>query len=287
MTELAFHETGSRGQPTIVFLHGVGNTAAMWDKLAAALPDYHCLAPDLPGHGASRALRWQSRSDTARRIAALIEARATSGRAHVVGLSLGGSVALELLTTRPDLLNRVIVDGCGALPSAVTGPMKLGVAAISPFLRFGVVARAIGRTFGISAGPGLDEFVAQIQSVDAGSFRRAFAHANETRITNALLAAPCPTLLVAGERELRHVRQSNRVLAERMPAAEARMVLGVGHGWGPVQLPDAHRRMVKAWLKGTPLPPELHVETIGLPARDGLPVTNSANGTTAGRGRSG
>ena len=162
----------------------------------------------------------------------------------------------------------MIVDGCGALPSAVTGPMKLGVAAISPFLRFGVVARAIGRAFGISAGPGLDEFVAQIQAADARSFRRAFAHANETRITNALLAAPCPTLLVAGERELRQVRQSNRVLAERMPAAEARMVPGVGHGWGPVQLPDAHRRMVEAWLKGTPLPSELHAETIGLPARE-------------------
>lgn len=270
MTKLAVRATGSRGHPTIVFLHGVGNTGQMWDKLAAALEEYHCLAPDLPGHGGSRDLRWQSRQDTARRVAALIEERATGGRAHVVGLSLGGSIALELLATRPELLDRVIVDGCAALPSAVIGPMKLGVAAISPFLRFSVVAKAIGRAFGIAPGPGLDEFVAQIHAADARSFRRAFADANDTRITPGLLAAPCPTLLVAGERELRHVRQSNRVLAERMPTAAARVVPGAGHGWGSIQLPDVYRRMVEAWLAGTPLPPELVVEAIGLPAQAGV-----------------
>jgi pimeloyl-ACP methyl ester carboxylesterase len=272
VTELAIRETGTRGQPTVVLLHGVGNTGSMWAGLAAALPGYHCLAPDLPGHGGSRELRWQSRGDTARRIADLIEARATGGRAHLVGLSLGGSVALELLATRPELLDRVIVDGCAVLPSAMIGPMKLGVAAISPLLRFGIVARAIGRALGISPGPGLEDFVAQIQAADPRSFRRAFADANDIRITPGLLAAPCPTLLVAGERELRHVRQSNRLLAERMPSAEARMVPGAGHGWGPTQLPDVHRRMVEAWLGGEAPPSELLVETIGLPAGSHIPA---------------
>ena len=286
MTELAVRETGRRGQPTITFLHGVGNAAEMWDKLAAALPQYHCLAPDLPGHGGSRDLRWQSRHDTARRVAALIEERATGGRAHVVGLSLGGSVALELLATRPELLDRVIVDGCAALPSVVIGPMKLGVAAISPFLRYGVVAKAIGRAFGIAPGPGLDAFVAQIRAADPRSFRHAFADANDTRITAALLAAPCPTLLVAGERELRHVRRSNRVLAERMPAAEARFVPGVGHGWGSIQLPDVHREMVEAWLAGTPLPAELVAEKIRLPARPGIFAAGTSRGSGTDRFRS-
>ena len=83
-----------------MLLHGVGNNGSMWSDLMAALPDYHCLAPDLPGHGASRSLRWRRRADTAELVASLIEAEATGGRAHVVGLSLGGSVALELLATR-------------------------------------------------------------------------------------------------------------------------------------------------------------------------------------------
>jgi pimeloyl-ACP methyl ester carboxylesterase len=259
MSELSVRETGERGRQAVVFLHGVGNTGGMWTHLMSSLSNYHCLAPDMPGHGASRSIDWLGRGPTAARIAALIEERA-NGRAHVVGLSLGGSVALELLATRPELLDRVIVDGCAALSSPIIGPLKVGVAAISPLLRFGAVARIIGRAFGIRPGPGLDDFVGQIQAADARSFRRAFADANDVRITPDLLRARCPTLLVAGERELQHVRASNRLLAARMPHAEARMVPGAGHGWGAAQLPELHRAMVEAWLTGSQFPPELRVD---------------------------
>jgi pimeloyl-ACP methyl ester carboxylesterase len=254
---LAVRESGVHGQTTIVLLHGVGNNGSMWSHLVASLPEYHCLVPDLPGHGDSRAFAWRSRAETARMVGELIDARATDGRAHVVGLSLGGSVALELLASRPELLDHVVVDGCAALPSPVIGPMKAGVFAISPLLRFGPVARLIGRAFGVQPGDGLTAFVTQMQAVDPKSFRRAFADANDVRVTPSLLAAPCPTLLVAGERELRHVRASNRLLAERMPHGEARMVPRANHGWGPAQYPDLHRRMIVAWLQDQPLPDEL------------------------------
>jgi pimeloyl-ACP methyl ester carboxylesterase len=197
----------------------------------------------------------------------VIAERATGGRAHVIGLSLGGSVALELLDTCPDVLDHVIVDGCAAIRSPLAAPMKAGVAAISPFLRFGPVAASVGRLFGVRSGKGLDDFVAQMQAVDPRSFRRAFAHANDVGITPGLLAAPCPTLLVAGERELRHVRGSNRLLAERMPRAKARVMPGASHGWGPAQFPDVHQRMVEAWLEDRALPEELVPETAAVDQR--------------------
>lgn len=266
---LAVRSTGSPGRPTIVLLHGVGSNGSMWSGLVSALPGYQCLVPDLPGHGKSRSLPWRSRAHAAALVASLIEAEAAGGRAHVVGLSLGGSVALELLATRPDILDRVIVDGCAALPSRVVGPMTLAVGAIAPFLRFATVSRVVGRAFGVAAGPGLDDFVVQMQAVDPGSFRRAFADANAIRIGAGLLAAPCPTLLVAGEGELGHVRASNRLLARSMPAAEARMMPGAGHGWGPARYPDVHRRMVAAWLEGSELPGELLVDADEAPRAAG------------------
>jgi len=267
VTSLAIREAGDVGLPAVVLLHGVGGNGSMWTDLMAGLPDYHCLAPDLPGHGRSRAIAWTSRAESARLVAQLIEERATGGRAHLVGLSLGGSIALELLATRPDLLGRVIVDGCGVVGSPITGPMKIGVSVISPFLRFAPVSRLIGRAFGVTPGDGLDAFVAQMQAADARSFRRAFADANDIRITPRLLAAPCPTLLVAGERELKDVRASNRLLSERMPHAEARMMPDASHGWGPSQFPDIHLRMVAAWIAGRQLPAELVAETTAV---DGL-----------------
>ena len=263
---LKIRESGKPGQATVVLLHGVGNDGSMWAELMAALADYHCLAPDLPGHGESREIRWESRPTTARLVAEVITERATHGRAHVVGLSLGGSVALELLATRSRLLDRVIVDGCAAVRSPLIGPMKVGVSAISPFLRFAPVARLIGRTFGVEPGQPLQAFVTQMQAADPRSFRRAFADANDMRITASLLAGPCPTLLVAGERELKHVRGSNRLLADRMPRAEAWMMPAANHGWGPAQYPAVYERMVDAWLSGRPLPPELLPETTAIDA---------------------
>lgn len=43
-------------------------------------------------------------------------------------------MAHTLLATRPELLDRVVIDGCGVLPWRGTGLLKLAVAAVSPFL---------------------------------------------------------------------------------------------------------------------------------------------------------
>ena len=51
MTSLAVLEAGAVDLPTVVLLHGVGGNGSMWTDLMAGLPEYHCLAPDLPGHG--------------------------------------------------------------------------------------------------------------------------------------------------------------------------------------------------------------------------------------------
>ena len=74
------------------------------------LADYHCLAPDLPGHGRSGRVPWASLVDTAEQVAGLIEDRVPSRRAHVVGLSLGGAVAHTILARHPKLLDRVVID---------------------------------------------------------------------------------------------------------------------------------------------------------------------------------
>jgi hypothetical protein len=50
-----------------------------------------------------------------------------------------------------------------------------------------------------------------------------------------------------------------------MPNAQARMVPGAKHGWGPAQRPDLHRRMVIAWIEDQPLPEELAFEETPAP----------------------
>jgi len=259
MDYLHVYESGVPGSPAVMFLHGAAVSGRMWSDHMARLSGYHCLAPDLPGFGRSNSLRWRSRFETADQIADIIESRTPARRAHVVGLSLGGSVAHTLLAHRPDLLDRVIVDGAGVLPWRGNGPFTLGLAAIAPFLHLRPVIAALSHAVG-----GLSELdKMDIQRASRRSFLRSWIQANATRITQAEVTASCPTLLVAGERET-VVRTSNAALAALMPNAVARYVPGTGHGWLGSK-PDLHFAMVEAWLAGTRLPDGLVPETVHWP----------------------
>jgi len=263
LTELYVHECGTPGSPAIVFLHADGASGGMWDQHMGRFAGYHCLAPDLPGHGRSSHLPWSSLEDTTQQVVGLIEGRIPARRAHVVGLSLGGVVAHTLLAQRPELLDRVVIDGAGVLPSRGVGLWKLGMALVAPFIHrklvIGLLYRALGGDPGDSAGRAA--FTADLRAVSPSAFRRAFADANDNhRFSKEELSAPCPTLLVAGEREPGAVRASNAALATLMPNAVARFAPGGGHGWlaGAAEL---HVRMVEAWIRGQELPAELPPET--------------------------
>ena len=258
-TDLFVRETGGPGSTTVVFLHGVGASGGMWAEHMRLRAGHHCMAPDLPGHGRSNHVPWISLNDTAEQVARLIENRVPSGRVHVVGLSLGGAVVHTLLARRPELIDRAIIDGAGVLPAWWTGPMTLGVAGVSPFIHrkllIGMVHRALG-----GKPSDLESFAADMQAASPRAFRRAFADANGGTISMEEVRAPCPILLVAGEREPQAVRVSNAALADLMPNAVARFAPGLGHGW-LAKAPELHRHMVEAWICGQELPSELPRET--------------------------
>ena len=76
---LHVREFGQPGSPAIVFLHATGASGGMWEQHLQRLGGYHCLAPDLPGHGRSNHLPWRSRIDTAKQVARLIQRRIPPG----------------------------------------------------------------------------------------------------------------------------------------------------------------------------------------------------------------
>jgi pimeloyl-ACP methyl ester carboxylesterase len=77
---------------TLLLLHGLGATGAVWDGLTGLL-DRPWLAPDLPGHGGSARLPRYSFGGMA---AAIADELPDIGPFVVVGHSLGGVVALAL-----------------------------------------------------------------------------------------------------------------------------------------------------------------------------------------------
>ncbi len=97
-------------RPSLIFLHYFGGSSRAWTEIIARLADdYHCLAPDLRGFGASDApVNGYALSDYADDVAELIE---TIGVKHytLVGHSMGGKVALALAARRPANLHSLVL----------------------------------------------------------------------------------------------------------------------------------------------------------------------------------
>jgi pimeloyl-ACP methyl ester carboxylesterase len=107
---------GPRDATTIVFLHGTRLSRAQWlPQLRRLSGTYRCVSLDLPGHG-TRADEPFTIPAARAAVVAAIDAEAASGRALVVGLSLGGYMALETAEAHPDKVLGLVLAGCSAEP---------------------------------------------------------------------------------------------------------------------------------------------------------------------------
>src|SRR5581483_7345090 len=110
-----FHYTewGAPGAPPVLLLHGITDHARSWDPLAAALADrYRVLALDQRGHGDSDPAPDgdYTLATMAEDVAAFVRAVALPAL-RVVGLSMGGRVAIAWAAGRPaDVARLVVVD---------------------------------------------------------------------------------------------------------------------------------------------------------------------------------
>jgi pimeloyl-ACP methyl ester carboxylesterase len=254
---LYVHEIGTPGAPAIVFLHGVGASGWMWKLQIAALPDFHCLNVDLPGHGKSNREAWVSLADTADQIADIIRARATNGRAHVVGLSLGGYVALILLERHADVLDRVIMSGVTAAPMPNRALLKPQLWLMSVLMKRRWLVNMQARSLHLS--PDMQAaFTDNVLAMSMQAYRQIWEEGVDFRVSPSLPAVNIPTLIVAGSRESKIITQAVSTISTMMPNAQGRLAPGLGHGWN-VEAPDLFNAMLRAWFMNTPLPHRLQV----------------------------
>lgn len=113
---LSFLEEGSKshGKATILLIHGALSSGHEWSQVIPYLRNrYHVLNTDLPAHGRSMNVGNFSKELAARLLANLVRNRGADSKAHVVGHSLGASIAIELACHYPEVVDKVFVSGYG------------------------------------------------------------------------------------------------------------------------------------------------------------------------------
>ncbi len=188
---------GPEGAPAIVFIHGTRLCRTAWSVQMADLRDtYRVIAVDLPGHGARAGQPFTLQAARTSVIEAIDAA--AGGRAVLVGLSLGGYVAMDVAAAAPDRVRGLVLSGATAEP---TGLRTL------PF-------RGLSWALGHLAGPRLDALNAWFfrsrfppaiaEPIVAGGFwstagSEALRSLVGQRFAPRLAAYPGPTLILNGQ----------------------------------------------------------------------------------------
>ncbi|NLG98613.1 MAG: alpha/beta hydrolase [Chloroflexi bacterium] len=262
---------GPAGARTIVFLHGGGCGGWMWAPVMDRLAEFDCIAPDLPEHGQSRAVKPFTMRLAAEKTAELIRAQASGGRATVVGLSEGAQVAVQLLADAPELVERAVISSALVRPLPGAKWLTPGVFAwtyrlfIAPFKTWDFWIR-----LNMKYSAGLPEqyfaqFKEEFRSMSESGFTNLMTANQRFRLPAGLEQAGAPTLVIAGEKEYAAMKQSARDLAAALPNARLawlslgpKAALAQEHNWA-LTAPDLFAQTVRAWIDGTPLPDSLHL----------------------------
>jgi pimeloyl-ACP methyl ester carboxylesterase len=259
--------TGGAGPP-VVLLHGGGLDSAelSWRETIPALTESHTVyAPDLPGYGRSAPPSTQpSVGGYVAVLGSFLDAVGVD-RAALVGISMGGAIALGFALDHPDRVGRIVaVDSYGLGGTVPGGALSVAFTRI-PYLS-GLTWALLRRSRRLTAAtlggivargnrtPALvDEVYEELQRPGGAEAWRAFQREEvgfdglRTNYVERLPDLSMPALFVHGERDpLVPVAWSVRA-STLAPDADVRVLRDCGH-WPPRERPEAFNAVIQPFL---------------------------------------
>jgi pimeloyl-ACP methyl ester carboxylesterase len=225
-------------RPAIVFLHGGGLSSRMWQPVIEHLPDFSCLAPDLPEHGVNRARGPFTLDGAAQQVADLIRELVPAGRAHVVGLSLGGAVTLNVARLAPEVTDHLIVTGTSATISKFLEQLSLATLWMLRLYKPDDLVKTSAKQWGIPS-EYLPLFSEDLRHSVSESFNRTLIEALAQQQLPERINGPL--LALVGEKETIPAKQAARKLSGLYPQATGRVVPGLGM-YGPCKTHSCSQR---------------------------------------------
>ena len=252
-TQLYYEVTGEG--PPLVFVHSGGFDRRLWDEQFFAFADRHTVIRyDVRGHGESPPPT-KPYSD-AEDLYSLLQWLHIS-KAHVVGLSLGGSIVIDLALAHPQMINTLIlvapdVSGYAFSAEFTYGFIKVvtsigqddGAPAGDLWLQSSILAPAM-------ANPTVAHKLRQIARENARFwlinplFRRdSFV---SPPATQRLAEIHTPALLIVGDRHIPDVLNEARLLESGVAGIKRVVIPGAGHLVN-MEKPEEFNRAVRDFL---------------------------------------
>ncbi len=255
---------GSKGPP-VLLLHGFSGHGGSWTDTAQtfAAAGYRVLAPDLLGHGRSPAPATPMRytmENAAADLAALLEAF-TDERAHLLGYSMGGRLALFFALTYAQRVRSLVLESASpGLASAAKRAERCrrdealadriereGMAAFVDFWQ-SLPLWESQRRLSVQQRRQLRLQRLQNRPTGLANSLRGMGSGAQPNLSPCLPSLTVPTLLLVGAEDEKFVA-INRRIAAQMPNAQLTILPEAGHT-AHLEQPRAFTRTVLEFWQG-------------------------------------
>ena len=268
--QIRIRESGDPALPPVLLLHGIGRSLEDWAPQHDRLSDAHrVISMDLPGFGLSDRLPGPvSLPVLARGVRATLDALGETRPVHLMGNSLGGAVALQVLARVPDRVASVVLVNSAGFGKEVTIVLRLlAVPGLGRRLLRGVDRRAVRRTeralfvdgafvteeridhaLRLAERPGNAEVFVEATR-ELGTFRGVRARWRSTLLAE-VARHPKPTLILWGDRDLILPGRHLHAARELLPHAQSHVFGDTGH-MPQIERADRFAELVRAFLATT------------------------------------
>lgn len=239
---------GPADGPSWVFANALGTDLRVWDTLAAVLPGKRLVRYDKRGHGLSELTPGPyTMTELADDLAAVLDALGLKSTV-IVGLSIGGMIALALAARRPDLVRAlVLMDTAPRIGTAEMWQERIatveaeGVGALGE----GTMARWFPEAFRRDHGDEVALWRTMLERTPAAGYAACCAAVRDADLEAVAAGLAVPSLCVVGEFDGSTPPDVVRGMAATIPGAEFELIPDAGHLPQVVRPDDVARCLVR------------------------------------------
>lgn len=228
---MLFKEFGKKDMPVIILLHGGGLSYWSLNNIVENLIDnYYVVTPIIDGHGDDGENIFISIEESANKLIQYIDEECNGQVFAIGGLSIGAQIAVEILSKRENIAKYAFIE------SALVYPIK-GVSALT--------VPAYKLSYGLVKKRWFAKMQAKTLFVPDNMFERYFEDSckiskqslinislsnGKYKLKDSIKNTKAKVLIIVGEKELKIMKKSAKMLEEYIPDSELYMVKNMGHG---------------------------------------------------------
>lgn len=246
---MQFKTYPNKNKPIFFYLHGECLSAFSFkEELRELKKDFTIVLPIMDGHDSESDKDFIDINDCAEKILNHIDKEYDGHIQVLAGFSMGGQIAISMLSKRPDLCEYAMIE------SARMTPVKLRNWSAYASVYTNVLARK--KWFNkfmyytiFNDDFAYEDYNRNYQRMSAANLSRILQSTYTYHLPDGLDQVSCKMAILVGQREKKIMKKSADLLKEALPDAQIFMLMNYTHGDFSLGNPNEYIRFVKSWIQ--------------------------------------